>query len=57
MSILFHSIAAEGKKNFLKNSFLPMKEGTFSMHLVKYDLLDAGIILRRYLGDYLLKIL
>ena len=57
LSILFHSITVEGKKEFLKKSCLTLKEGTFSTYLVKYDLLDTGIILRRYVGDCLLKIL
>ena len=56
-SILFHSITVEGKKGVLKKSRLTLKEGTFSMYLIKYDLLDTGIILRRYVGDFLLKIL
>ena len=57
LSILFHSIAVEGKKDFLKKSCLTLKEGTFSMYLVKYDILDTGITFRRYVGDCLLKIL
>ena len=55
MSILFHSITVEGKMGFLKQSYLTLKEGTFSTYLVKYDQLNTGIILRRYVGDCLLK--
>ena len=57
LSILFHSIAVKGKKEFKKKSCLTLKEGTFSTYLVKYDLVDTGIMLRRYIGDCLLKIL
>ena len=53
LSILFHSITVERKKEFFKKSCLTLKEGTFWTYLVKYDLLDTGIILRRYVGDYI----
>ena len=43
LSILFHSLAVEGKKEFKKKSCLTLKEGTFSTYLVKHDLLDTGI--------------
>ena len=57
LSILFHSITVEGKKEFLRKSCVTLKDGTFSTYLVKYDLLDTEKILRRYVGDCLLKIL
>ena len=57
LSILFYSITVEGKKELFKKSCLTLKEETFWMYLVKYDLLDTGTILRRYVGDCLLKIL
>ena len=57
LSILFHSIPVEEEKEFLKKPYLTLKEGTFATDLVKYDLLDTGIILRRYVGDCLLRIL
>ena len=44
LSVLFHSITAEGKKEFLKKSCLSLKEGTFSTYLVNYDLLDTEIM-------------
>ena len=43
LSILFYSIAVEGKKDFFKKSCLTLKEGTISTYLVKYDLLDTGM--------------
>ena len=57
LSILFHSITVEGKKEFLKESCLTLKEEIFSRYPVKYDQLDKELILRRYVGDCLLKIL
>ena len=57
LSVLFHSIAVEGKKEFLNKSCVTLKEGTISTCLVKYDLLGIGTMLRRYVGDYLFKIL
>ena len=58
LSILFcQSIAVEGEKKFLKKSCLTLKKRTFSVYLVKYDLLDAEITVRRYVEDCLLKIL
>ena len=56
LSILFHSIPVEEENEFLKKPYLTLKEGTFVMDPVKYDLLDTGIILRRYVGDCLLRI-
>ena len=56
LSILFHSIPVEEENEFLKKPYLTLKKGTFVMDPVKYDLLDTGIILRRYVGDCLLRI-
>ena len=47
------------KKRIFKKSCLTLKERTFSTYPVKYHLPGLGteITLRRYLVDYLLKIL
>ena len=60
LSILFHSVAVEGKKEFLKKSCLTLKEGIFSTYLAKYDLLYTGItfreVCRRLLVEDLIKV-
>ena len=47
------------KREYLRKSCLTLKERTFSTYPVKYHLPGLGteITLRRYLVDYLLKIL
>ena len=40
LSNLFYSMTVEGRKEFLKQSCFTLKERTFSMYLVKYDLLE-----------------
>ena len=44
-------------RSFLKNTCLTLKEGTLSKDHINYHLLEIGTKRRRYLGDYLLKIL
>ena len=35
LSIMFHSITVDGKKDFFEKSYLTLKEGTFSTYLIK----------------------
>ena len=45
----------KGEKEFFKKIISPFKKGNIFTCLGKYDLLDTGVMLRRYLGNCLLK--
>ena len=53
-SKLFHSMIAEGKKEFLKKLCLILKQGMLSTFLVAYAWVFSGISLKRYWGLLLL---
>ena len=55
-SSLFHSITAEGKRNFERNCALLWIE-VYYYYFVLYVLTEVGIILNRYFGYLYLKIL
>ena len=50
-SNLFHSVAVDGKKEFIEKSCLPLKREIFSLIPVLYVLLTLGSILKRYSRD------
>ena len=54
LSRLFHSVAMDGKYEFLKKVCLTCNWGISSVFLVLYVLLTLGILLTRYLGDLVL---
>ena len=56
-SSLFHSITAEGKKEFRKKLCFTLNRGILLVFLVLYVLTEVGIILNRYFGHLYLKIL
>ena len=56
-SSLFHSMMTDGKKVFLKKLCLTLKWGILFPFLVKCDLVNLGIILKRYFGDWSFKVL
>ena len=56
-SSLFHSITAEGKKEFWKKLCFTLNRGILLVFLVLYVLTEVGIILNRYFGHLYLKIL
>ena len=56
-SSLFHSITAEGKKEFRKKLCFTLNRGILLVFLVLYVLTEVGIILNRYFGYLYPKIL
>ena len=56
-SSLFHSITAEGKKEFRKKLCFTLNRGILLVFLVLYVLTEVGIILNRYFGYLYLEIL
>ena len=56
-SKLFHWMTVDGKKEFIKRIYLPLKRGILSLVLVLYALLTLGSILKKYSGDWPLNIL
>ena len=54
-SSLFHSIVTDGKKAFLEKLCLTSKWGILFAFLVEYGVVNLGIILKIYLGDWSLK--
>ena len=56
-SSLFHSITAEGKKEFRKRLCFTLNRGILLVFLMLYVLTEVVIILNRYFGHLYLKIL
>ena len=56
-SSLFHSIMTDGKEVFLKKLCLSLKWGMLFAFLLKHGVVNLGIILKRYYGDWFFKIL
>ena len=56
-SSLFHSITAEGKKEFRKKLYFTLNREILLVFLALYVLTEVGIILNRYFGHLYLKIL
>ena len=56
-SKLFHSIIADGKKEFLKKLCFVLIRGILPTVLVAYDVLLTGMRLKRYFGCYFSKTL
>ena len=56
-SKLFHSIIADGKKEFLKKLCFVLIRGIFPTVLVAYGVLLTGMTLKRYFGCSFLKTL
>ena len=54
---LFHSITTEGKSEFWKKLRFTLNWGILLEFLVLYGLMEVGIILNRYCGDWFLNIL
>ena len=44
-------MTVDGKKEFIKRIYLPLKRGILSLVLVLYALLTLGNILKKYSGD------
>ena len=52
LSRLFHSIAVDGKNEFLKTLCLTLNLGMLPiLFLVQYAVLVVGVLSKRYLGD------
>ena len=56
-SSLFHSITAEGKKEFRKKLCFTLNRGILFVFFMFYVLTELGIIWKRYFGHLYLKIL
>ena len=56
-SSLFHSITAEGKKEFRKKLCFTLNRGILLVFLVLYVVTEVGILLNRYFGHLYLQIL
>ena len=56
-SKLFHSIIADGEKEFLKKVYFVLIRGMLSTALVAYDVLLSVMRLKRYFGGSFLKTL
>ena len=57
VSSLFPLMLTDGKKVFLKKSYLTLKLGILFAFLLEYGLVNLGINLKIYFGDWYFKLL